>query len=222
MDGSVGRGCSWKSQSTCLEVNKNGLAVGAELSWGKIKPGIFCTTCGREETAIHRFRACPHSQAFWTSLMEELGTEIALPPDHLRDHKDLVAWLLDWLAQAANDEKVVVIEAIYALWLSRNEVQDGKRIVDPREVARSAIFFHNEWRAAHDCAPVEKRQRQKERWLPPVEGWIKLNSDATFNRALATGEAGAILRDQSGTVNGAACAPLANVSSPEAAELKSC
>ena len=34
---------------------KNGLAVGAELHMRKIKPGIFCTICGREETVLHCF-----------------------------------------------------------------------------------------------------------------------------------------------------------------------
>ena len=44
---------------------RNGLAVGAELHRRRIKPGIFCAACGREETVLHRFWSCPHSTLFW-------------------------------------------------------------------------------------------------------------------------------------------------------------
>jgi hypothetical protein len=34
---------------------KNGLALGAKLQRRRIKGGVFCVACGREETALHRF-----------------------------------------------------------------------------------------------------------------------------------------------------------------------
>ena len=37
---------------------RNGLAVGAELHRRRIKPGVFCVACGREETIYHIFWAC--------------------------------------------------------------------------------------------------------------------------------------------------------------------
>jgi hypothetical protein len=41
---------------------KNGLAVGSELARRRIKAGVDCVACGREETALHRFWHCPHAQ----------------------------------------------------------------------------------------------------------------------------------------------------------------
>jgi hypothetical protein len=34
---------------------RNGLAVGSELQHRRIKLGVWCVACGRDETAIHRF-----------------------------------------------------------------------------------------------------------------------------------------------------------------------
>ena len=58
----------------------NGLAVGSELHRRRIKPGVFCVACGREETIFHRFWACPHSELFWQLFRSEMGDMVAIPP----------------------------------------------------------------------------------------------------------------------------------------------
>ena len=72
---------------------RNGLAVGSELHRRKIKPGVFCPVCGREETNIHRFWRCPHSAKFWTLVCSELGTLVAIPPDAVHSQGALSHWL---------------------------------------------------------------------------------------------------------------------------------
>ena len=41
---------------------KNGLSLGAELQRRRIKGGIRCVACGREETTLHRFWHCPQDR----------------------------------------------------------------------------------------------------------------------------------------------------------------
>lgn len=55
---------------------RNGLAVGSELHRRRIKPGVFCAACGREETCYHRFWTCPHSALFWKLLCAEKGAPV--------------------------------------------------------------------------------------------------------------------------------------------------
>src|SRR4051812_41948327 len=98
---------------------KNGLAVGNELHRRKIKPGVFCPACGREETVLHRFWMCPHSKAFWTSLHMEMGIEVATPPAHVHQQQELARWLLEWFAQANSESRALMIKVNYALWLAR-------------------------------------------------------------------------------------------------------
>ena len=59
---------------------RNGLAVGAELHRRRIKPGVFCVACGREETVLHRFWTCQHSALFRQLIRLEKGVGVAIPP----------------------------------------------------------------------------------------------------------------------------------------------
>jgi hypothetical protein len=54
---------------------RNGLVVGAELQSGRIKAGICCVACGREETTLHRFWLCPHAQQVWLQVAKQVGAE---------------------------------------------------------------------------------------------------------------------------------------------------
>jgi hypothetical protein len=44
---------------------QNGLAVGEELQQRKIKNGVRCIVCNREETLMHHFWECGHSLEVW-------------------------------------------------------------------------------------------------------------------------------------------------------------
>jgi hypothetical protein len=59
---------------------KNGLALGDELRRRRIKGGVTCVSCGREETALHRFWRCPHAQQIWDYIQTNVGDSVALPP----------------------------------------------------------------------------------------------------------------------------------------------
>jgi hypothetical protein len=62
----------------CWGLAKNGLAVGSELSRRKVKEGVRCIACNREETLLHRFWHCPHSVQVWNCCV--------LPPSVLWRH----------------------------------------------------------------------------------------------------------------------------------------
>lgn len=102
---------------------RNGLAVGFELHRRRIKGGIFCSACGREETVLHRFWSCPHSQRFLDCMTKNRSLRMFAPPPFLSDQNDLkCCCFLDWLGRADSMERdVTTLMAIYHLWLARNE-----------------------------------------------------------------------------------------------------
>ena len=53
-----------KAKIHMWRVIRNGLAVGAGQLRRRIKPGVLCAMCGREETIMHRFWSCQHSVQF--------------------------------------------------------------------------------------------------------------------------------------------------------------
>jgi hypothetical protein len=68
---------------------KNGLAVGAELSRRKIKQGVCCVVCNREETVFHRFWGCPHSVQVWAHMRSRTSLALVSPPSDCRLHGEL-------------------------------------------------------------------------------------------------------------------------------------
>ena len=61
-----------------------------------------------------------------------------------------------------------------------------------------------------------------ERWKPPENGWLKLNSDGVLAKSLDRGGGGVFLRDHVGAFRGAASCVFNGVSDPEVAEILAC
>ena len=67
---------------------KNGLAVGheVELQRRKIKLGVKCVVCHRDETLVHRFWKCPYTVRTWEVLRELSQQQLRPPPADVTDH----------------------------------------------------------------------------------------------------------------------------------------
>lgn len=198
---------------------RNGLAVGAELHRRRIKGGVCCTACGREETIYHRFWACPHSKQFWKVLRLDKAAPVVTPPEFDGSHNVLSQWLQEWFAGASDAERETMVQGLYGLWLARNEARDGKRITDAKAVAERVDDHMREWREVHQRATRTEEPKLAERWKPPEEGWIKVNADGATSKLQVNGGGGVVLRDHDGAYRGGACTFLPGTSDPELLEV---
>src|SRR4051812_46080908 len=87
----------------------------------------------------------PHSLLVWKELGSMMEAPTASPQIQDDSHSALSKWLLQWLAQAGPDEKSLMVQGVYAIWLARNDARDGRKIADATEVAKSARHFLLEW-----------------------------------------------------------------------------
>lgn len=139
---------------------KNGLAVGTKLQHRRIKGGMFCAACGRDEMLLHRFWSCPYSHLVWKHVCQSSGTSLAEPPPLVCNHRELAAWLREWLVQAKDDEKAVMMQMLFQLWLVRNEVKDGGRICEAPLVAEKVSFYVMEWQDSQSSEQAASRVEQ--------------------------------------------------------------
>ena len=102
---------------------KNGLVLGAELQRRKIKLGIVCIACGREETALHRCWHCPHAQQFWMHVNDSADCCTPLPPANVHDQRDIMHWMLDWFTGAKETDIEITMMSLYHCWLARNDAE---------------------------------------------------------------------------------------------------
>jgi hypothetical protein len=97
---------------------------------------------------MHRFWRCPHSIRTWELVGELTGVQFSKPRVQYLNHKELQAWILDWLGHLGDRELALGIMVLYQLWLTRNNAREETRLADPVEVARRSISLVEEWQAA--------------------------------------------------------------------------
>jgi hypothetical protein len=163
----------------CWRLIKNGLAVGAELSRRKIKEGVLCIACNRDETLKHRFWECPHARRVSELFSEYSGLLLVPPPASIRGQCELRSWVLDWFGKLDERELEVSMMTIYHLWWARNDARDTSVIEVPQASARRILYLSEEWRTAN-CAPLRSSAVRQGHWSKPDEGCHKVNSDGAF------------------------------------------
>jgi hypothetical protein len=145
----------------------------------------------------------------------------ASPPKDVHNHRDLMHWMLEWLASVKDSEMDITLMILYHAWLSRNQARDGKRIDDPEIIVKRAIYLLEEWHNVQVPKPI-KVMVPKERWFPPESGWIKVNSDGAWNKASEKGSGGVVVRDHDGRFLAGACHFFPSLPDPKAAEIQAC
>jgi hypothetical protein len=196
---------------------KNGLALGAELQRRKIKEGVLCVACGREETALHCFWQCPHAQFLWKNSCDLTGTLISQPPADVHNQRDLLNWMLEWFSSAQSGEIEVTMMVIYQAWLARNAARESM-IEDPASIARHAVCLLEEWRNVQEPKPA-KSPTPHEHWLAPEAGWTKINTDGAMLKNSDKGGGGVVARDHDGRFLAGSCHFFPSLLDPADAEL---
>jgi ribonuclease HI len=200
---------------------ENGLAVGSELKHRRIKDGITCLVCGKEESLTHRFWSCSHSRAAWSLLEENTGFAFEMPPKLIRGHSDLRAWVLDWLGKAKGKSVSLTMMLIYKLWLARNDAREKERIDNPEDIVKNSIAGVEEWMSIHE-RKVNPRSKVTEHWLSPEVGWYKVNVDGAFRAAEKYGGGGVVIRDCHGSFLAGAHHFPPHIADAEGAKLMAC
>jgi ribonuclease HI len=133
----------------------------------------------------------------------------------------LKVWLLEWFSRLEEKELAIGLMALYHMWLARNDARDVPMIEDPTRLARRVLALSEEWWALKEPM-VEKTNRPTEHWLPPEEGWVKVNVDGAFSKEGGTGGGGVVMRDHHGGFLAGSSHFFPRVSDPERAELLAC
>lgn len=206
----------------CFRLIENGLAVGTELSHRKIKDGITCLVCGRNEDLVHRFWSCPHSQSVWSFASARSQCSFEVPPKRLRCHSELKGWLLDWIGKATDDHRAWFMMTSYNIWQARNDARESQLIADPNSVVLKTAAALEEWKEANKTCSQVAGAKPSEHWLRPEPGWVKVNADGAYHSAEGIGGGGVVLRDHHGNFVSGASHFFPHLIDAEHAELLAC
>ncbi|KAI4990812.1 hypothetical protein ZWY2020_039183 [Hordeum vulgare] len=155
-------------------------------------------------------------------LRSEKGVSVAAPPIQIDSHGALSRWLLGWFAGAKDDEKEVMVQATYGLWLARNEAREGKRIATPHMIMESVTALLQEWRSTHVQPEGLPKCMNIQKWEAREIGWRKVNADGAMTKAGVKGGGGFVIRDHNGAFLARGSHFFGIVRDAEAAEVLAC
>ncbi|CAL1408340.1 unnamed protein product [Linum trigynum] len=149
-----------------------------------------CPFCSQTETQYHLFLECSWSCRVWRgTVWERVFTE----------HGDTCS--MKWVEKVLKKESSDVVESwvmlLWAVWKERNaQLFNGLKWPE-QEIVQRAMTILEDYRqnqGPEEAAPDSQPER---RWTRPMEGYIKLNTDARIVANEGIG-LGAVLRDHQG------------------------
>jgi hypothetical protein len=171
---------------------QNYLPSKAELMRRHVTHEDHCEACGEQgESLYHVVFQCTHAIQFWRAVKELIGCR---PP---RPHP--ASWARDLLSgeHCSLEEAALFICGAWALWTGRNARRHGRNKWSPAVTARHVASMIEELIVLNHKVRVQP-SHQRTIWQKPDTGWVKVNTDASFVRALRSGSGGAVLRDEHG------------------------
>nr|XP_045087168.1 uncharacterized protein LOC123494796 [Aegilops tauschii subsp. strangulata] len=95
-------------------------------------------------------------------------------------------------------------------------------MAQPHEIVSTVQVQLMEWKLAHETRAPPSEPKIIQRWEPPEDGWVKINSDDAVSRYGDKGGARAVFRDHNGAFRAGLCQFLPNIIDPEMAEVLAC
>ncbi|GKV18865.1 hypothetical protein SLEP1_g29190 [Rubroshorea leprosula] len=143
-------------------------------------PSPLCPRCeSSNETPIHLLRDCFYAKTVWSLLgfaMSEFFTLDSFP------WPKKFSTISRAFRQAEVSRAILFLSAIWLIWKDRNALVFWNHRSRPQELCVT-IWQYAKYTeiAMSSSSPVKSRLPRWVRWMPPMEGWYKLNSDGSFN-----------------------------------------
>ncbi|KAL8534775.1 hypothetical protein ACS0TY_010708 [Phlomoides rotata] len=151
-----------------------------------------CARCNDDlESFEHVIRDCPALDECWTELPFQLRFR--------QDGLELGEWILAEMRHLSKEESGLFVALLWAAWFARNEAVFHGKVLTGGQVREIAFRHVADYKNAMVRISPVNRDSEAGKWLPPQNGFIKLNVDAAYRRGIGVG-LGGVLRDNSGRI----------------------
>ncbi|KAF7830841.1 reverse transcriptase [Senna tora] len=173
----------------------NALPCRANIIYKGIQVPNVCPICNQDnETQLHILRDCSYARRMWGNLKFISANALASCSDWIFSN---VSDNSDFCEQVSRSS--VFVFGLWELWLNRNRVifQDLHSLPasSGRKVFVKSVEFSH---LAKDFLPKVDINRCWVKWVPPPDGWLKLNTDGSCLGNPGSMAAAGIIRDSNG------------------------
>ncbi|KAE8783658.1 Protein NRT1/ PTR FAMILY 5.10 [Hordeum vulgare] len=117
---------------------------------------------------------------------------------------------------------MLYITATYGLWLARNNTREGRKLQQPHEIIDSLKVQLSDWKAANKTRVSQSEPTTIQKWEPPVNGWVKINSDGAVSKQGTNSGGGTVFRDHNAMFLSVVSHFFPGIADPEAVEALAC
>jgi hypothetical protein len=198
---------AWKVAHKCLATQENRRNMA-------LVDRATCTICGRTEEMVHHaLIRCSKA----STLRKEMRQYWHLPEESKMTYTG-PDWFLILLASLDADQKQNFLLLLWRVWYLRNDVVFGKG----NEAIAGSVSFLTSYKdmlnevmykkpglsmkgkeKIHDYQVADQkhsRPKRSSKWTAPPQGWVKLNTDASFWPDEGMASTGIVIQDWSGWV----------------------
>jgi hypothetical protein len=162
-----------KVRSFCWRVIKRFIPVRLVLKERHIDHIAFCHECGAEESIFHALFECTWAKIFWEEMRRMADLKVS--SFHPR------SWAMDMVDNPLISESstALIMCSCWAIWNERNACKHGEGGRLMTDSVRWALQTMVDL-SRSSRKKAKKPPRPKGRWSPPIEGSLKIDTDASF------------------------------------------
>jgi hypothetical protein len=163
-----------KVRSFWWRVIKDFVPTRQALKHRKMERLSVCEACGKtDETIFHALFDCTWARLFWQEMKSTTGLKI--PTFHPR------SWAMDMIddKELKEEDRASILCSCWSIWRERNKRRHGE---EQRSIQESIKWV---LQTTVDLFQIGKGKKNKSgkmkvRWKPPEQGWVKINTDASY------------------------------------------
>nr|CAD1827035.1 unnamed protein product [Ananas comosus var. bracteatus] len=159
-------------------------------------PSPFCIYCSTPEDQNHIFLDCINARRIWDAVMSSTGILFSFNGDWITE---------EWIDEGKNLAVVqqqficaLIANTFWQIWKERNARQFSNNSSSIQVILCHIMHMTLDYISKIPSHTIEHSNANK--WCPPPDGWIKINTDASFKSEEGTAAIGYIARTNLGHV----------------------
>ena len=177
-----------------------------------------CSICGAEDSWRHSLINCSMARCVW-ALVDEGVTEHMC----LSEEPSAKQWLFAMMETLSRDDFARMAVTTWAIWFARRKIIFDDELQSPLSTHLFVESYLRDLSISSSHSPSAAAPRQAHpRWILPLLGCAKINTDATTAKQGAGGAVAAVRRDAKGVFLGASTLTIDGISDPTVLEAMAC
>nr|GMD59832.1 uncharacterized protein LOC109184133 isoform X1 [Ipomoea batatas] len=175
-----------KVRNFIWQASTNNLPTAMNLQKKRVQCSPMCNICSNNlETTEHLLISCDFAKECWRGFTD---LNMSIP-------ESFTCWILRNMESMTAMSFCLLLVLCWKIWEVRNAKVWNNKAPRSTIVVGGARSFYEAWSTVQATCLKSQALLEQNHWNKPPSGWVKLNTDAAYNKGLNTTGLGFILRN---------------------------